>query len=52
MKYLDRVLREIAATKEVWATTSDEIAETYFAQFYDTAVASLRATNVAANTPE
>lgn len=49
LKYLDRVLREIAATKEVWATTSDEIAERSFTQSYDSAIASLHTTNAAAS---
>ncbi|HEX7105794.1 MAG TPA: polysaccharide deacetylase family protein [Acidothermaceae bacterium] len=50
LKYLDRVLRQLAATQEVWITTSDEIAETYLAEHYDAAVASLHAANAVAGT--
>ena len=52
LKYLDRVLGELAATKDVWITTSDEIAEHYFAEHYDAAVASMASIASIASTRE
>lgn len=37
-KYLDQALAYIAGHSKVWLTTSDEIADWYFANYYDAAV--------------
>ncbi len=42
-KYLDRALAYIAGHDDVWLTTSDEIADWYYANVYDQALAQLRA---------
>jgi peptidoglycan/xylan/chitin deacetylase (PgdA/CDA1 family) len=46
-KYLDKVLEYIAGHDRVWLTTSDEIAEWYFANAYDTAVSAASRSAVA-----
>jgi allantoinase len=46
-KYLDKALEYIASHERVWLTTSDEIADWYFATGYDAAVQQLSAGSVA-----
>jgi allantoinase len=41
-KALDRVLEYITAHRDVWLTTSDDIADWYYANYYDRAVAEMR----------
>ncbi len=41
LKYLKKILASIAATSDVWIATSDEIADFYFENYYDLAVASI-----------
>ncbi|TAN28386.1 MAG: polysaccharide deacetylase [Actinomycetota bacterium] len=43
LKYLDKILGEIAAARNVWLTTSDEIADFYLEKYYDLAAASIYA---------
>lgn len=40
-KYLERALAHVVAHKDVWFTTSDEIADWYLEHYYDEAVATL-----------
>jgi peptidoglycan/xylan/chitin deacetylase (PgdA/CDA1 family) len=42
-KYLDQVLAYIAGHENVWLTTSDEIADWYYAHYYDQAVQAIGA---------
>ncbi len=44
LKYLDRILAEIASADDVWLATSDEIAQCYLDSHYDAAVAAQPAT--------
>ena len=41
LKYLDKILAAVAATSEVWITTSDEIADYYLAHYYESALEDL-----------
>ena len=41
IKYLDKVLNYIKKQKDVWFTTSDEIAEWYIHNYYDQAIQSI-----------
>ena len=41
LKYLDKILGAVAATKDVWLATSDEIADYYLVHHYETARESI-----------
>ena len=41
-KYLDQALEYITSHDKVWVTTSDEIADWYYENYYDQAVAQMR----------
>lgn len=40
LKYLKKILAEISAVKDAWLTTSDEIADYYMENYYETAISS------------
>lgn len=42
LKYLDKILREITGTSDVWMATSDEIAQHYLANYYDNAATLIK----------